>query len=124
MADNISSRPWDGSAANYDDAGDWCNACLIDENPAGKPKVKGLCKLPVYEPSPDDPKGGPEGDNPTHRVGALNVNAVHAAAAALAGGRGGVQASPAAKKAAAKKLIRLYRQIKEDAPASIKNMAV
>lgn len=124
MSDEISNKPWTGNAADYDDAADWCNACLIDENPAGQPKIKGLCKLPVYEVSPNDPKGGPKGDNPQHEVGALNVNAVHAAAAALAGGRGGVQASPASKKKAARKLLTLYARIKQPAPPSIKQMAM
>ena len=108
MADNISSRPWDGSASNYKDANAYCAACLIDENEAGQPKVKALCKLPVREPD----------------GGAPNANAIHAAAAALAGGRGGVQAKPASKKAAAKKLLALYAAMKEDAPPSIKNMAM
>lgn len=39
---DTTSKPWDGSAARYDDAQDWCNACLIDANPAGKPKAKAL----------------------------------------------------------------------------------
>lgn len=103
---NISDGPWDGSASNYATAAAYCAACLIDTNEPGNDKTKAACKLPVREPG-----------------GAINRGAVHAAAAALAGGRGGVQAPPAAKKAAAKKLISLYAQLKEEAPASIKNMA-
>lgn len=99
-------KAWDGSASRYPSTEAFCKACLIDENDAGEDKVQAKCKLPVYEPG-----------------GALNSNAVHSAAAALAGGRGGVKASPASKKAAAKKLIRLYGELKEDPPDSLKNMA-
>lgn len=102
----VVNTAWDGSASNYADADAYCKASLIDENPAGQDKVKSLCSLPVYEANGD-----------------LNANAVHAAASALAGGRGGVKASPASKKAAAKKLVKLYGQLQEDAPPSIKSMA-
>ena len=97
---------WDGSASNYKDTDAYCQACLIDENEAGQDKVQSKCKLPVYSPS-----------------GALNSNAVHAAAAALAGARGGVSSSPQSKKAAAKKLIRLYGELKETPPDSLKKLA-
>ena len=106
MADGIDEGAWDGAASNYGSASAYCAACLIDENEAGSDKVKGECHLPVRTPS-----------------GALNRNAVHAAAAALAGGRGGVSASAASKKSAAKKLVRLYGQLKEEVPASITAMA-
>jgi len=106
VADSISDAPWDGSASDYDSAESYCSACLIDLNESGSQKTKDACKLPIRTPS-----------------GAINRNAVHAAAAALAGGRGGVQAPPAAKKAAARKLVSLYGQLKEDPPDSIKNMA-
>lgn len=102
----ISNAPWDGSASNYKDAASYCAACLIDENKLGADKVKSACSLPVKTPD-----------------GTINSNAVHAAASALAGGRGGVKASPASKKAAARKLVALYGQMKEDVPPSIKNMA-
>jgi len=104
---DVSNKPWgDVSAADYEDADTFCSACLIDANPDGQDKTKSNCKLPVYDPG-----------------GALNRNAVHAAASALAGGRGGVQATPAQKKAAAKKLVKLYGVLNEDAPPSIKQMA-
>lgn len=102
----ISNAPWDGSASNYKDTDAYCSACLIDENPAGKDKVQALCKLPIKTPSGD-----------------VNSNAVHAAASALAGGRGGVSASAASKKAAARKIKAIYGQMKEDCPPSIMNMA-
>jgi hypothetical protein len=103
----ISNSPWDGSASRFKDTDAFCSSCLIDENPSGEKKTQDLCKLPVKEPNGD-----------------VNANAIHSAVAALAGGRGGVHASPAAKKAAARKLVRLYSELKETPPDSIKNMAM
>lgn len=102
----IVNKPWDGDAARYPDADSYCAACLVDDNPSGKDKVKNLCHLPVKEPNGD-----------------INSNGVHAAAASLAGGRGGTDLSPADKKKAAKALVRLYGQMNQPAPPSIKNMA-
>jgi hypothetical protein len=103
----ISNAPWGSiSQADYPDAAAYCAASLIDENPAGQPKVKGACKLPVREPG-----------------GALNRNGVHAAAARLVGAGGGVQASPESKRAAARKLVRLYGELKETPPDSVRRMA-
>ena len=82
------------------------NSCLIDLNQAGEDKTQVNCKLPVKFPNGD-----------------VSRNAVHAAAAALAGGRGGVQAPPDQKKKAAKALIRLYSELKEDPPDSLKKLA-
>lgn len=103
----ITNQAWDGSASRWPDTPSYCDACLIDDNPSGQDKTQANCKLPVYEPNGD-----------------INSNAVHAAAAALAGGRGGVKSSPASKKAAARKLVKLYGQLQEDVPDSIKNMAM
>lgn len=107
MAD-VTSKPWDGSASRWPDAKSFAQSCLINMNtgPASD-WIKGKCALPVREPD-----------------GAINVNAVHAAAAALAGGRGGVNAPAPAKKAAARKLVSIYAQLKQDVPPSIKNMAM
>lgn len=105
MADEFSDAPWDGSAARFTPA-QWKAATLIDTG-AGAPDAKSRYKLPVREPG-----------------GAVNRNAVHAAAAALAGGRGGVQASASAKRSAARKLIGLYRQMNEDVPPSLQRMAL
>ena len=102
----VSNASWDGSASNYADAAAYCAVSLIDTNAPGAAKIEANCKLPVKEPG-----------------GAVNRNAVHAAAAALAGGRGGVNASPADKKAAAKRLVSLYGQIGDPVPPSIKRMA-
>lgn len=89
------------------DAGAFCQVCLIDENESGAEKVKAKCKLPVRAQP-----GGP-----------VNVNAMHAAAAALAGARGGVSASSEKKTSAARKLKRLYAEAGEEAPDSLKRMA-
>jgi hypothetical protein len=106
----ISDRPWSEiSDSDYADAKDLCAASLIDLNRAGEEKKKELCKLPVREPR----KMG----------GALNRNAVHAAAVVLAGGRGGVDAPADEKRKAARKLVRLYRELDEDAPDSITKLA-
>ena len=102
----ISNRPWDGAASRYASTDAYCGACLIDLNPSGADKTQANCKLPVYEPNGD-----------------LNRAAVHAAAAVLAGGRGGVDAPPAAKAAAARKLARCYRMLDEPPPGSLQRLA-
>lgn len=107
MADNLSNRPWDGSASNYQDAKAYCDACLVDENPSGQPKVKNLCHLPVKEPG-----------------GNYNRVALGSALAALNGARGQkVDIPAAAKKAAARKLAGLYARFNLPIPDSLKNMA-
>ena len=103
----ITEKAWNGSASRWPDTASFCDACLINENTGDrKDWTQSQCKLPVREPNGD-----------------INSNAVHAAASALAGGRGGVKASPQAKKAAARTLVRIYEQLKEDAPDSLKNIA-
>ena len=103
----FSDKPWGQFAeSDYKDAESFCAACLIDLNPPGEDKKKALCKLPVKEPG-----------------GSYNRNGIHAAAAALAGARGGVQAPPEAKRKAARALIRLYRQMNEEPPESLKQIA-
>jgi hypothetical protein len=95
----VSDAAWSGfSQADYTDA-QWQRACLIHGDGDGK----AAHKLPVREPD-----------------GTLNRNGCHAAASVLGGGRGGVSASADATKAAAKKLVGLYRnQLKEDPPDSL-----
>ncbi|RLG78464.1 MAG: hypothetical protein DRO14_00575 [Thermoprotei archaeon] len=103
----VSNKPWGPiTAADYRSAAAFCKACLIDLNPSGETKVKANCKLPVYEPG-----------------GALNRNAVHAAAGVLAGARGGVDAPAAEKRKAARKLIRLYRELDEEPPEAVRRLA-
>jgi len=103
----VTDRPWDGSASRYKDTDAFCAACLIDTNPAGKDKIQANCKLPIKEPNGD-----------------INKNALSAAAAALAGARGGLKnVSPAEKKKAARALIRAYAEARMEVPDSLKNMA-
>lgn len=103
----VSNKPWSNfSDADYATADAFCRASLIDLNPAGEAKTKANCKLRVYEPG-----------------GALNSNGVHAAAAVLAGARGGVDAPAAAKAKAARQLVRLYGEISETPPDSLRRLA-
>lgn len=99
---SVSDKPWSQfTAADYTPE-QWKNACLIVR---GDGSNKGMCSLPVREPD-----------------GTLNRNAVHAAA-----GAHGVAAvkglSDADRKTAAKKLVSLYGQLKEDPPDSLKKLA-
>lgn len=99
----VSNAAWDGSASRFASTAAYCGSCLIDENPAGAEKTQDRCHLPIREPG-----------------GAINRNAVHAAAAALAGGRGGVSGSAESKRSAASKLVSIYRRdLKEDPPESL-----
>ena len=106
----ISDRDWsETSESDYANADEYCDACLIDLNPAGEEKKKDRCKLPVREPK--------------SLGGKLNRNAVHAAAVVLAGGRRGVDAPRGEKRKAARKLVELYRELDEDPPDSIRKLA-
>lgn len=104
----VSNRPWSQvTVADYPDAGTYCDACLINENTGPRADwSKDRCKLPVREPGGD-----------------LNRNAVHAAAAVLAGARGGVDAPATLRRRAARTLTRLYRQLDETAPDTLRRMA-
>ena len=106
----VSDEPWESvGEADYEDADEYCAACLIDLNPKGEEKTKERCKLPVREPK--------------SRGGKLNRNAVHAAAVVLAGGRRGVRAPAREKQRAARELIRLYGELGEEAPESVRELA-
>lgn len=108
MADSLSNSPWDGSASRWDTPESYCSSCLLDLNDGSGKKTKSACHLPVKEPS-----------------GSYNRAALGAAAAALAGARGGGMSIPAsAKKSAARKLIGLYNRFKLDVPPSLKNLAM
>jgi hypothetical protein len=105
----VSNRPWGNiTEADYVSAAAFCSASLINMNTGPSSGwTKGACKLPVKEPG-----------------GAINRNAVHAAASVLAGGRGGVNASPEAKRAAARRLVAIYRNdLKEEPPESVVRLA-
>lgn len=100
----VSMKPWSQfSQGDYSDE-QWQHACILDRGTGNTPKER--YALPVREPD-----------------GTLNANGVHAAAAVLAGARGGVNAPPAAKRAAARKLVSLYRQIGDKPPASLTALA-
>ncbi len=107
----ISDKPWGAiTAADYADAGDYCDACLINMNDGQREGwIKDKCKLPVREPA----KMG----------GAINRNGAHACAAVLAGARGGVQAPSADKRKAARKLATMYHGMNEQLPDSVRRMA-
>lgn len=97
----ISEKAWSEYTKTDYTPQQWHSACLIHQHEA-PPTSKNQCKIPVRTPS-----------------GALNRNGVHAAAAALAGARGGVQASPAEIASAKTALRRLYSELDEEAPASL-----
>lgn len=99
---HISEAAW----SNYTKADytleQWHNACLVHTHD-GSPTSKSQCKLPVKTPE-----------------GTLNRNGVHAAAAALAGARGGLKGVSAEQKnKAAAALRRYYSQLEETAPESL-----
>jgi hypothetical protein len=96
----VSDAAWSGfSQVDYDTA-QWRRACLI--GPSQPSDVKGEYKLPVREPD-----------------GTLNRNAVYAAASRI----GQVDAPADVKKAAARKLVGLYRQLGEDPPQPLTDLA-
>lgn len=101
----ISDSPWSMFSAENYSAEQWYEACLIKPTKS-EYTAKAQAKLPVREPD-----------------GTLNRNGVHAAAAALAGARGGVKATPEEKRKAARELLRLYRELEEEPPESIKRLA-
>jgi hypothetical protein len=103
---DVSDRPWSRvTKASYGTATEYCDACVIDENAAGRPKTKRRCKLPVYEPE--------------HLGGLLNRNAVRAAADRLVQSRGGLTVSAAERQTAAKRLVALFTVIGERPPHSL-----
>jgi hypothetical protein len=99
---HLSEEPWSNfTKADYTPE-QWHAACLIHTH-EGEPTSKSECKLPVKTPD-----------------GALNRNGVHAAAAALAGARGGLKGvSDDQKKKAGNALKRYYAQLDEEPPESL-----
>jgi hypothetical protein len=98
---HISEQPWSSfTEADYT-IEQWHAACLIHLHD-GPPTSKSQCKLPVKTPN-----------------GVLNRNGVHAAAAALAGARSPLKASPEQKASAANSLRRYYSQLGETPPDSL-----
>ena len=104
----FTDKPWDGSASRWPDATSYAAASLINLNTGPKREwTKGAIHLPVKEPGGD-----------------YNRNGIHSAAAVLAGSMGGVKAPPAAKKAAARKLVALYGRMGETPPDALKKLAM
>jgi len=103
---SVSDTPWSNfSASDYRDANHYCACCLVDLNDGTK--TKAACFLPYKEPS-----------------GAISRGGVHAAGGVLAGARGGVNIPQAAKVAAAKKAVSLYKNsLNEDPPESLVTLA-
>jgi hypothetical protein len=103
---DISDRPWsEVTKASYATAGEYCDACVIDENAPGVTKTKSRCKLPVYEPE--------------LLGGHLNRNAVRAAAERLVQSRGGPAVSAEVRQGAAQRLVTLFAVIGETPPHSL-----
>jgi Escherichia/Staphylococcus phage prohead protease len=97
-------KDWNKEPSRFEDD-EWRSSCLLDRGDQfDTPKSRYV--LPVLEPNGD-----------------LNVNAMHAAAVVLAGGRGGVSASAQAKAAAARKLRRYYGMAGEESPPALMAMA-
>lgn len=107
MSEKVSNKPWSNFSESDYNKEQWWNACLIHLVPKSEYTSKEQCKLPVKEPD-----------------GTYNRNGIHAAAAALAGARGGVDAPMEEKRKAAKKLVSLYRNVlNEEPPESILKLA-
>lgn len=99
--EHLSTKPWsDYTAADYT-LKQWHDACLIHHH-NGPPTMKTQCKLPIKTPN-----------------GAVNKNGVFAAAAALAGARSTLIASPDEKSKAAKTLVGFYKQMNKPPPPSL-----
>jgi len=104
---HISEAAWSDFTKSDYTLEQWHAACIIHIHD-GAPTSKSQCKLPVKTPD-----------------GVLNRNGVHAAAAALAGARGGLKGVSAdQKKTAANALKRYYAQLDEDPPESLSQSAI
>lgn len=99
----ISHAAWSGDASRFTPE-EWARSCLIHMGSPTDPN-KNMHKLPVREPG-----------------GEINANALSAAAGALVGARGGVDAPPQKKRAAARELMGMYRQAGMMPPDSLRRM--
>ena len=96
----VSEAPWNGAASNYPDTPSYCRACLINENDGpAKGWTQDKCKLPYKTAS-----------------GVISRRGMAAAAARL----NQVQASPAAKAEARRRLAAAYRALNEPVPDALK----
>jgi HK97 family phage prohead protease len=97
---SVAKTAWDDAADRFTDD-EYRQSCLIER--AGDQPAKDRCLLPVLEPD-----------------GALNVNALAAAAQVLQGGRPMLRNVTLAQKAdAARKLLRYYRLAHQDPPGQL-----
>jgi HK97 family phage prohead protease len=96
----VSDAAWDGAEGRFTPE-QYRRSCLIDTG-QGEPDAKGRYRLPVTEPD-----------------GAVNRHAVHAAAAQLAN----LDTDDDTKRKAARRLIRLYGDLGEDPPDSVRHLA-
>lgn len=96
---DVVSKPWDSTAARFTDE-EYAHSCLIDRGGDGPAKER--CALPVLEPNGD-----------------LNTNALERVERQL----GHTRASTAQKAAAARLLVRYYRQAGMDPPARLRSIA-
>ena len=105
----VTTKPWSGDAGRFSDE-EWAHSCILDMgdcSAAGKEMTaKQRFKLPILEPNGD-----------------LNANALGSAAGALNDARTTLKACPAAKTAAAKKLVSAYDSAKLDAPEHVEQLA-
>lgn len=99
--EHFSDEPWSNFKQSDYSVEQWHAACLI-HNHEGEATSKSQCKLPCKTPA-----------------GVTNKNAVYAAVAALAGARGGVDATPEQKASAAKTLAGYYKDMGKDIPPSL-----
>ena len=105
----VSTASWDGSAARFTDT-EYARSCILDRGDcsaaAKQMPAKERYSLPIREPS-----------------GAINASALGSAAAALAGARSPLKACPAAKAAAARRLLSAYGAAGITPPDSLKARA-
>jgi hypothetical protein len=97
----MDTRPWGSYSVSDYTLEQWHNACLIHHHD-GALTTKTQCKLPIKTPD-----------------GAVNQNAIFAAAAALSGARTPIDASPEEKAKAARVLVRQYREMDKEPPTSL-----
>lgn len=102
---SISTAAWNGAASRFSDE-EWAHSCILDMGDCSaaskQATAKERFKLPIREPN-----------------GSINAHALGSAAGALAGSRTPLQACPAAKAAAARKLRAAYGEAKLEVPESL-----
>jgi hypothetical protein len=102
----FTDAPWSSPESNLS-AEQYCSVCLVDQNPAGKPKTKANCHLPIRSKP-----GAP-----------INKGALRAVASALQGGRGATLPG-VDKKAVARKVVSMMKQAGMDPGKSMMNSAM